>query len=334
MSNEMVPSNFGPVSAKFRNVEKDNELEAGIKSGFGLIGYRGKVWSIRYRGEERPLMREDGDGPRGSIEVVLLKAAGNLSKIFYENGYIEGSNAAPDCSSANGLTPDAGVPNKKASSCATCPMNAWGSRVTPAGKQGKACSDSKRIAVAPLNDINNEVYGGPMLLRVPAASLNDLAHYGTKMKGLGYPYYGIATRISFDPKESYPKFVFQGIRPLTDDEAVVVLKLRDDPTVSRVLSEVETEVRGEAPQASMESAFEQPPAPVAPAPVPVAPAPVAKTLPPHNPETGEVVEAAPKRTYKKTPAPAATPARTPEPVAAVSAAEDDLDAKLAALLSD
>ena len=205
-------------------------------------------------------------------------------------------------------------------------MNAWGSRVTPAGKQGKACSDSKRIAVAPLNDINNEVYGGPMLLRVPAASLNDLAHYGTKMKGLGYPYYGIATRISFDPKESYPKFVFQGIRPLTDDEAVVVLKLRDDPTVSRVLSEVENEVRGEAPQASMESAFEQPPAPVAPAPV-------AKTLPPHNPETGEVVEAAPKRSYKKTPAAAATPAPTPEPVA-VSAAEDDLDAKLAALLGD
>lgn len=237
--NSLIPANFAAPSSRFANVPVIDELSSGIQSSFGLIGYKGKVWSIRYRGEDTPLMREDGDGPKSSIEVVVLKASTSISKIWYEQGYVEGSNAAPDCFSNNGVTPEVTSAKKQCESCAVCPHNQWGSRITPAGKQGKACSDSKRLAVVPVNDINNDLYGGPMLLRVPAASLQDVAMYGQKMAQLGYPAFSVATKIAFDPAESYPKFVFSALRPLSDDEADIVLGLRDSHSVQRILSENE-----------------------------------------------------------------------------------------------
>lgn len=235
----LVPANFGAVSTKFQNTPVEDDLSSGIQSSFGIMGYKGKVWSLRYRGEDTQLMREDGDGPRASIEVVIIKASKSIAKVWYEDGYIEGSSAAPDCYSNNGITPEPTSANKQCNSCALCPRNQWGSRITPAGKQGKECADSKRVAVVPMNDIENEVYGGPMLLRVPAASLQDLAMYGQKMQQMGYPYYSIATRIQFDPAESFPKFKLSALRPLTDQEADLVLAMRDGHSVDRILSESE-----------------------------------------------------------------------------------------------
>lgn len=256
----LIPADFGAVSTRFASTTVNDELSSGIQSSFGLVGYKGKVWSIRYRGDETPLMRDDGDGPRGSLEVVVIKASSQISKIWYENGYVEGSNAAPDCFSNNGVTPEPTALKKQCDSCALCPMNQWGSRITPAGKQGKACADSKRLAVVPLQDLDNDVYGGPMLLRVPAASLNDVAMYGQKMQQMGYPYFGIGTRIAFDPAESFPKFVFSAIRVLSDLEADKVLSLRDSHQVNRILSESEFGTPAETkPAADVASVFEQPP---------------------------------------------------------------------------
>lgn len=261
MSNVMIPDKFGQVSTKFAGAKVDNDLAAGVQAGFGLIGYKGKVWSIRYRGDEQQLLRDDGDGPRNSIEIVILKAAPYISKIWYEQGYVEGSNAAPDCFSPNGVVPDPQSTKKQANACASCPQNVWGSKITEAGKKGKACSDSKRLAVVPVGDIPNETFGGPMLLRVPAASLQDLATFGNKMQNLGYPYYAIATRVAFDVNEAYPKFQLSAIRPLTDEEAEEVLKLQSSAEVSRVLAEGTEHQTAEAPvtPADVANAFEQPP---------------------------------------------------------------------------
>ena len=259
--NELIPQNFGALSTRFQGVPTQDELSAGVQGGFGHIGYKGKVWSTRYRGEETQLMREDGDGPRSSIEVIILKAPSVVSKIFYEKGYVEGSNQAPDCFSTNGQTPDPGAAKRQHTSCAACPKNAWGSRITEGGKQGKACQDSKRLAVVPLGDIRNEALGGPMLLRIPAASLGDLASFGQKMASLGYPSYSIGVRIAFDPKEAYPKFVFSAIRPLTDAEADLVMQMRDGPEVARILAENTSSptLPPSSTPSSTPSVFEQPP---------------------------------------------------------------------------
>lgn len=308
---QLIPQNFGQVSKHFQNVQAEDDLSAGIQSSFGMIGYRGKVWSIRYRGDELQLMREDGDGPKSSIEVVILKSPKSISKIWYEHGYVEGSNSAPDCFSNNGVYPDPTSQNKQSEACATCPHNQWGSRITPAGKQGKACSDNKRVAVVPLGDINNEMFGGPMLLRIPAASLQDLAMFGQKMQQMGYPYYSIGTRIQFDPNESYPKFKFSAIRPLTDEEAELVLMLREGHTVERILSENEFAVTTPPPAAETpEQVFEQPPV--------QAPKPVQAHQPAQAAVTGFGGAAAPVGNATATPS---TPAQNAAQVQEKSVAE-------------
>jgi hypothetical protein len=250
---------FGAPSQLFANQPVENELGAGVHGGFGMIGYKGKVWSIRKGGDEKPLMREDGDGPRASIEVVVVKAPTVISKIFYENGYVEGSTASPDCYSTNGLAPAPGAAKKQCATCAACPKNAWGSRITPQGKQGKACSDSKRLAVVPLGDLKNEMFGGPMLLRVPAASLQDMSSFGQKMASLGYPAGSYGMRVAFDVNEAYPKFVFTAIRPLNDVEAKVVIDWRNGPEVARILAEDEhSAAPAQIAAPAQQSVFEQP----------------------------------------------------------------------------
>lgn len=265
MNAVVIPGSFGQVSKAFANQPVENELGAGIQGGFGLIAYKGKVWSIRKGGEDHPLMREDGDGPRNSIEIVVVKASGVVSKIFYKDGYVEGSTKAPDCYSTNGITPAAGATLKQCTTCAACPMNAWGSRITPAGKQGKACSDSKRLAVVPLGDLRNEAYGGPMLLRVPAASLSEMRTFGDKMAALGFPAGSYGMRIAFDTNEAYPKFVFSAIRPLDEIESCVILQLRVSPETARVLAEDEYTAPVQAlPAPAPASPFEQPVQPAQP----------------------------------------------------------------------
>ena len=98
MANEItIPQGFGAVSTVFSGAAGTNdELGAGVASSYGIVGYKGKVWSIRHQGNEQILMRDDGDGPRNSIEVILIKASPAISKIFYKQGYVDGSNASPD----------------------------------------------------------------------------------------------------------------------------------------------------------------------------------------------------------------------------------------------
>lgn len=263
--NDLIPQNFGALSSVFAGAGMSDDLSAGVQGGFGHIGYRGKTWSVRYRGEELPLMRSDGTGPQNHIDLVILKAPQVVSKIYYEGKWVEGTNQAPDCWSTNGMTPDVAATRKQAASCAACPKNVWGSKITDQGKPGKACQDSKRLAVVPLADIRNVAFGGPMLLRVPAASLADLANFGQKLAHMGLPYYAIAIQIQFDIKEAYPKFVFRALRQLSDDEGRIVLEMRDSPEVSRILAE--DVATASAPMMLPQAAFDQVAAPT-PQPAP------------------------------------------------------------------
>lgn len=344
--NAIVPTQFGPVSSRFATAPVDESLGAGIASAMPVLSIKGKVFSLKHRGEVTTLMRPDGDGARSSLEVVLVKASQTLSKIFYERGFVDGSTEPPDCWSTNGVTPDATAPKKQAAACAGCPRNAWGSRVTDSGKQGKACADSKRLAVVPLTDIDNEIYGGPILLRVPAASLNELKSYGDRMHALGYPYYTIGTRISFDVKEAYPKLLFREIRPLTDEEADKVLALRDGDAVKRVLNEAQdfhtSDATAEKPAPKLN--FEQPtPEPTRQAPE--QPKETRHVEPPVPEELAAVKETRRARTPKPEITPAPVQAELPLEVApsvapsddvvegaAPSSFDDELDAKLDDLL--
>lgn len=206
----------------------NTDLSAGVRGGYSVLSIRGSRWHIKANDEETTVTDATSGDPVGSLRLVLLKASPNVSKNFYKGGYEEGSSEAPTCWSIDGLVPDPQA-DKQAPSCAACPNNQFGSRITDAGKKVKACSDSRRIAVIPEGDFPNDLYGGPMLLRVPASSLSNLSHYGKKMSNKGFPYNTIVTRTSFDHTVSFPKIEFNAVRPLTDEEADEIIGLLSNP---------------------------------------------------------------------------------------------------------
>lgn len=216
------------ISAMFGSVG-NAELSEGVGQGYAVISYKGKVWHI-VRGEDRELVANDEGEPRSSLEVVLLKANPQLSKVWYAKGYEEGSSAAPDCYSNNGLTPEADVEEPQATKCAVCPHNQWGSRITETGGKGKACSDSRRMAIVPGGQLND-----PMLLRVPAGSLKDLSQYGQSLDKRGVPYQAVVTKVSFDHTVAHPKFVFKPVRFLNEDELAEIKAVLEERVVNQII---------------------------------------------------------------------------------------------------
>jgi hypothetical protein len=241
MTNPLVPFTQAQLPAAIRakiagRKRLNDDLSAGITGGFPVLSFRGKAWHTKWQGAERTMLNEDGT-PRYAIEVVLLKVAPHISKVWYEAGYIEGSTAAPDCWSVDAIKPDPASPKLQNSVCKTCRWNMWGSSRAQGGSgKGKDCADSKRVAIAPLMDIPNEAGGGPLLLRVPPASLQELLAYAGRLEQVGYPYYAVATQLSFDVQAQYPKLTFKAIRALTDAEADQVLALQDSDVMERILN--------------------------------------------------------------------------------------------------
>jgi hypothetical protein len=345
--NAIVPQGFGTVSQRALQAlsgtrKLNDEWADGISLGFAVLSYRGKTWKVKYQGVERTMMRVvDGiEEPRTSLELVLIKRGVGMAKNYYASGYVEGSNEKPDCFSANGQKPDPASPNPQHTVCKLCKWDQFNSRPSADGQggKGKACSDNIRIAVVPGSNIDNEPLGGPMLLRVPAASLKELGLYARKMEQAGFPLAAISTRISFDPSVAYPKLVFGAVRALTDEEVEKVLALREDARVAAILNEsVEYD---DAPHAAApapaEQLFEQPPAQplspkmqqalqqeLAPKPAPApqpAPAPKPAPAPAPKPAPAPVVEEA-SFTEVAPAAPAAAPS-TPAAEAAPTGVAD------------
>jgi Family of unknown function (DUF5906) len=101
----------------------------------------------------------------------------------------------------------------------------------------RLCKDGlKNLAVVPLDNLRNEQHGGPVLLRVPVSSLGGMARFAEDMLALGYPYYSFGIRILIDKNDGRPKFLFNSIRALTDEEADVVVELRASPLVTHILT--------------------------------------------------------------------------------------------------
>lgn len=236
-ANPQLPAAIAKLVA-LATPETMNELSGGVTSGFPILSYKGKVWRIRKSSEETMHVDDDGNA-LPSIDVVLVQANPMPSKIFYAKQYEEGANDTPDCFSNDGVKPDASVQSPVNPICASCPNNVWGSRITPAGKKSRACSDARRMAVVFANDLN-ENGGGCMklLLRVPPASLNPLKDYAEKVLApKGIPFFGIVTRIGFDVNAAHPQFTFKPARFLNDEEAEVIVQLRGNVDIQRILAE-------------------------------------------------------------------------------------------------
>ena len=227
----------GPARA-FAAVPREGSLADGIGQSYGVIRYKGKVWSVVHRGVRKNVVRPDDGTPSSYLDVIILSAADHKSKSYYK-AFDQGSEGErPICASMDGLVPDLDVVQKQSDTCALCPHNEW--KVQANGKKGRDCADYKRLAVVMLPAVTKALFGEPIMeaffLRIPAASLNGLAQMGEQMDARGYPYFSYITRITFDPNEAHPKMVFTALQELTDAEAPFILKLRNDPQTGRIIN--------------------------------------------------------------------------------------------------
>jgi hypothetical protein len=215
MSTDMVAIKASKLPAHLQGKSKaENVFAAAVSAGgFPVVSIKGKVFHVQ-RGDERTLVTKPGeDDPAATLEVVIVAANPNKSKVYYASGYEEGSTAKPDCYSNDGIAPAADAEDPQAKKCAVCPHNQWGSRITDNGGKGKACADSMRLAVAPAGQLND-----PMLLRVPAATLKVLGQYGAQLAKRGVEPKHVVTKIGFDYNVAHPALTFKAVRFVEEDE--------------------------------------------------------------------------------------------------------------------
>lgn len=211
--------------------QENDALAGGVSSGYPVLSFKGKTWSLREGGTSNIIMKEDDeDEVATSLEVVIVKANPHLSKVYYDHGYVEGSDEKPKCYSHDGIAPAADAAARQATTCALCPHNQWGSRISENGSKGKACADSRRVAVCPAGELAR-----PMLLRIPAATLKDLAGYSQMLTQRNAPYQAVVTKIGFDPTVAHPKLTFKAVRWLDKDEFAEVRKTMESDLVKQII---------------------------------------------------------------------------------------------------
>lgn len=235
--------NGGVVSTKFQGVQLPSErLDDGVGAGFARVTYKGGKWGFKFQGQFFPITYPMQDGtviPSPYLDIVILRASNHPSKAWYENAYQEGHIGPPDCWSTNGIVPDAQAPKRQARTCNGCDHNTWGSKInreTGMATRGKACMDMKRLAVVPVNDIENRAMGGPMMLSVPPSSLKRLGPYQHMLEEAGVNYCQVWTRVSFLQGVAYPVFDFDAKAALTDQQAEQVITMLEHPLIDRILN--------------------------------------------------------------------------------------------------
>ena len=282
---QIIPFESAKLPTKFAGMFQLEKL-GGVSGGYPIISIKGKIFT-RVAGDDREIIKKPGeDDPASSIEVVILKQNPHLSKVYYTGNYTEGSDEKPLCYSNNGLTPEADAQQPQAKNCSTCARNVWGSRITENGGKGKECSDSRRIAVAPLGLLND-----PMLIRIPAASLKAIDQYGDSLVKRQVPYQLVVTRIGFDYTVAHPALTFKALGMVDESSANEVVETLNGSLVDRIIGLLPSEHAVAAtPSAPVENI------PTEPVVAPVAAKP--KPAPVVEPTPEPVVEAAPEPVAK------------------------------------
>lgn len=190
------------------------------------ISIKGGKWRMVMGGEQIATSNSD------TLDVVVVNAAPNVSRYFYNKGYDGKSVGAPDCWSNDGVRPDAKSRSPQWKTCEGCPKNIAGSGTNG---QGRACRYARRLAVVLANDVQqSDVYQ----IQLPPTSMfgkaKDENHMGLDayvrhLAGYNFSITGVVTEMRFDPNAEAPRIYFRGVKRLTDEEREIVVEKSTSP---------------------------------------------------------------------------------------------------------
>ena len=234
MANDLIPANLNIPAHLVARMSVPSVLASSMVGGIGSgvsfprISIKGSRFRI-VEGDVETVLEST------TIDVIIVGANPRLSKTWYEKAWSpDNEPVKPDCQSLDGIAPSADSTSPQNDLCATCPQNAWGSKINPTnGQEMKACSDLKRLAVVAADDAGGPVY----LLTVTPAALKGLNQFQKELTLRGIPPEIVKTKVSFDTDASFPKlkFTFGGF--LDEDQQATVDGLFGTPAVIEVTGE-------------------------------------------------------------------------------------------------
>ena len=215
MSNISVfnPSNVPAFAQGGELSDTARSLMGGTINTSRRISIKGGVFRIVAGGKELASIEER------HLDIIVVKAAPKVSRIFYAKSYDGDNITGPDCWSNDGETPDSSVKAPQSNTCMTCKQNVAGS----GQGNSRACRYQQRLAVM-LADNPDDV----LQLTLPATSIfgkeegdkRPLQAY-VKHLALASPPVDIekiVTQMKFDTKAEAPKLLFAPVRWLTNVE--------------------------------------------------------------------------------------------------------------------
>lgn len=234
MSN-ITPFNASNVPAFARNNALSDTAKALTGGGTGQsmkrISIKGGVFRLVSGGKEVASIDER------HLDVIIVKAAPKISRIFYAKSYDADNIVGPDCWSNDGEKPDPTAKEAQSVTCMSCPQNVAGS----GQGNSRACRYQQRLAVVLAQDPK----GGVLQLTLPATSIfgkeegdkRPLQAYARYLAAQSTPINPeqIVTRMRFDTKAESPKLHFNAIRWLEPDEYESVLEQSESADAQRAI---------------------------------------------------------------------------------------------------
>ena len=213
-----------PAYLQTASDDATNALAGGESLGSRRISIKGNVFREYIGGKEYRVSEER------SMNVVIIKAAPKVSRVFYAGTYVEGEAVTPTCWSSDSQRPDEKVKDKQSATCLNCPQNIKGS----GQGDSRACRYQQRLAVVVDGEVDKEeVY---QLVLPPTSVFGDgekgklpLQAYARHLKNHGTPITGVVTEMRFDTASPTPKLIFKPVRPVTEEEFETIQRLKDSP---------------------------------------------------------------------------------------------------------
>jgi hypothetical protein len=189
-----LPAHLAKLTSNTALMGINQSVAGGISSGgFPRISTRGGMFRLLTPSQDELVLQTR------FADVIVLDANPYISKVYYSKMYnpTAGDDEAPDCYSDNGVAPSQSAKKPQCGTCAACPHNVWGSKISENGNQTKACTDYKKLAVFMADNT-----GGPVFeFKIPPASLKHWLAYVKSLDSAGIPVCSVVTRISFNPNE-------------------------------------------------------------------------------------------------------------------------------------
>jgi hypothetical protein len=228
--------NSSNVPAFARNNELSDTAKALTGGGAGVstkrISIKGGVFRLVAGGKEVAAIEDR------HLDVIIVRAAPKVSRIFYAGAYNAEAIVRPDCWSNDGEKPDASIAAPQSKTCMGCPQNEAGS----GNGNSRACRFQQRLAVVLANNPEGDV----LQLTLPATSIfgkeegdkRPLQAYARFLAAQTPPVNPeqIVTRMKFDTKAESPKLFFAPTRWLTDDEYPIAVTQGDSDDAKKAVT--------------------------------------------------------------------------------------------------